>query len=205
MADTLDILTLVEGKSALNIPSTDNQYDTELAQVITAASRIVDDVAGPVVQRTITNEPHNGGAVFVALDNAPVVSVTSVTEYTGSSSSVLTAETTPGLAGAGYLLADDVLWRRSSGYDRWWATGRANVLVTYVAGRYANTAAVDSLFKEATAVALVHLWQHRGAGSGAAVAGGEGPMFGAVPFSSDVLRKKLKALVGREARLPGFG
>lgn len=210
MADELDILTLVEAKAALNIGLGDNDYDLELEQVITAASRLVDDIAGPVVQRTVTTEAHTGYGDTVRLNLTPVSSVTTVAEYAGSVSTTLTAETTPGLAGAGYLLADGTthgarLIRRSGGYDTYWTAGRSNVLVTYVAGRVASTAAVDPIFKAAAVAALNHLWQARGAGSGTAVPGAEGPAFGAVPFSVDVLRKRLRAMLGGEALPPAVG
>jgi hypothetical protein len=202
MADTLDVLTLAEAKAALNIPASNNDYDTELAQVVTAASRFIDDVFGPVVQRTITDERHDGYAGTVDLDHAPVVSITSVKEYSGGTASTLTAETET-IAGTYRVdLEQGIIYRRST-----WVAYRfasQSVVVTYVAGRAATTAAVDAKFKEAGAIAAIHLWQHRGSGNGIGVVGGDGERFGNVPFSSDVLRRKLLALFPADARIPGI-
>lgn len=199
MADTYDLLTLAEAKAAINVATSDTTVDTELAQVITAASRMCDQVYGPVVTRTVTSEVHDGGLGTIWPRQTPALSVTSVTEYDYTTSTALTAETNLSKPSSGYLLVGDghrvKLLRRSAGSDAKFPAGRGNVLVTYTAGRYASTAAVDARFKEACAVVVVHLWQHRGAGSGATGFAGEGPAFGAVPFSTDVLRQKLRAML----------
>ena len=196
-----DILTLAEAKAALNIPAATADYDTELAQVITAASRFVDSVFGPVVRRTITDERHYGAGTSVTLNQSPVASVTTVTEYSGGVATVLTAESDT-VAGT-YTLDDNVLHRRASWGGAYFA--RQSVVVTCVAGRYASTATVDAKFKEAAVVALIHFWQHRGANSGAGTFGGDGAPFGGVPFSTDTLRKKLQAMFVEDALLPGIG
>lgn len=191
---SLDVITLAEAKTGLNITDTDT--DAELAQVITAASRFVDSVYGAVVARTITDEQHTGGGSRIWLRQRPVASITTVTEYASGTPTVLTAET---LAASGTYAVDlgmGYIRRRDSWYDSRFAT--SGVLVTYVAGRYATTAAVDPKFKEAGVIAVQHLMQHRGAQSGAATFGGEGAPFAGVPFSSSVLRDKLIALFPEE-------
>lgn len=179
MADTLDILSLDEAKRALNIATADTTFDTELAAYITAVSQRIDDMCGPVVQRTVTGEVHNGGSLIIWPTLTPVVSVTSLAEYTGGVATTLTAETA---AAAGtYLLAgagthNSQLRRRRSWNDTGFASGRSNVVITYVAGRYANTAAVSAKFKQAAAKTLAWLWRgDQGAGTAT---------FGAVDGSS---------------------
>ena len=193
MADTLDILTLTEAKAALNIPSSDTSNDTELAQVITAASRFVDSVYGPVVQRTVTKA---FSAPYGTLWLDRPAAITSVTEYVSGTGTVLTAEDFDTAGTYRVDLTTGRLARRSSWADYPWVGHE--VVVVYTSGRAANTAAVDETFKEAAVVALIHLWQHRGAQSGAASFGGDGAPFGGVPFSSKQLRDKLKSLYPEE-------
>lgn len=197
MADTLDILTLTEAKTALNIPSATTTYDTELAQVITAASRIVDSVYGPVVQRAVTkNIVSPAGTIYLDWPAA----VTSVTEYRSGTATVLTAEDFDTAGTYRLDTTTGALTRRLSWADTYWYANE--LVVVYTSGRAANTAAVDEKFKEAAVVALVHLWQHRGAQSGAGSFGGDGAPFGGVPFSSKQLHAKLRAMYPEEALTP---
>lgn len=161
MADTLDIITLTEAKTAINVSGTN--YDTELALFITGLSRRIDEICGPVVVRTVTNEYHDGGKPRIWLRETPVDSVTTVVEWLSSSSTSLSAESPGTYPASGYLL-DNVdtryfLWRRSSNSDSTFADGRRNIVVTYEAGRYANTAAVDAKFKLAAASIMRRLWK----------------------------------------------
>lgn len=209
MAD-LDVLTLEEAKAALNIAAddTDTPTETELAQVVAAASRMCDQIYGPIVQRTVTDELYDGGRSRIWFDQSPVLEVDEVIEYASTTPTTLTAETNVSKPTSAYRLVNRghlaYLERRSTGNAATFPSGQDNVVVTYEAGRYEDTDAVDARFKEAAAVVVVHLWQHRGAGSGAAVLGGEGPMFGAVPFSSNVLRDKLRAMFPDDARPPSI-
>lgn len=193
MADVLDILTLAEAKQALNIPAATASYDAELAQVITAASRMVDSVYGPVVQRTATKSVvAPSGTVWLDRPAA----VTSVTEYVSGTATVLTAEDFDTAGTYRLDAATGALTRRASWGDSYWYAHE--LVVVYTSGRYADTASVDEKFKEACVVCLVHLWQHRGSQSGAASFGGDGAPFGGVPFSSAQLREKLKAMFPEE-------
>lgn len=162
MADTLDVITLAEGRAAVNLHASDTSQDTEVAAYITAVSRRLDQLVGPIVVRTITAEAHDGAGRYVRLNYAPVSSVTSVTEYVDTTGTVLTAEAV-GVATTANNYAIDtrygILTRRSGGTDTTWSAGRSRVVVTYVAGRYANTTSVDPLFKQAAAIFLAHLWR----------------------------------------------
>lgn len=198
MADTLDLLSLDEGKRALNIPLADTTQDVEVASYITAVSRRIDDMCGPVVIRTVTGETHRGGAPTIFPRNAPVAAITSVTEYAGTTAQVLTAETNAAKTANDYSVDSDgyVIYRRSTGSDSVFPAGRSNVVITYEAGRYANTAAVDPLFKQAAAVFLSHLWKFE-QGQGSATFGGptEGlgiPSFGTPNAVRDLLADELR-------------
>lgn len=171
MADILDLLTLDEGKRALNIPLADTSFDTEVASYITAVSQRIDDLCGPVVQRTITGEAHDGGAAYIFPVHTPVVSVTSIAQYLSGSATTLTAETVSSAVSSNYLLTAagthaSLVRRRSSWSDSVFPAGRANVVITYVAGRFTNTAAVSAKFKQGAAKMLSVMWKgDQGAGT----------------------------------------
>lgn len=169
MADTLDLLSLAEAKAALSIGSTDTRQNDNLTRAITAVTRRLDGLVGPIVQRTVTNERHNGGLVAIELRKSPATSITTLTEYDSAGGSTSLTEETESTKPADAWLGDrydpdpdlysGFLIRRTSGADAFFEPGRANVLVTYVAGRYANTAAVDERFKEAAAITLRNMWR----------------------------------------------
>lgn len=164
MADAIDILTLAEAKTALNIGSSVNTYDTELASYITAVTRAVDNIAGPVVARTNTSELYDGGCWSFRPRTTPVLSVVSLTEYSGTTSTALTAESNSTKPGTGYLLDSDgkhnvTIRRRANNGDAQFPSGRRNLELTYRPGRYADTASVVPLFKQAAAIVLGALWR----------------------------------------------
>src|SRR5436190_4085590 len=118
MADLLDILTLAEGRTALN--DTGSQADAgRLAQVITAISRRIDDICGPVVQRQITEEATINGCRAL-LRTYPVASITTLTEYIGITGQALNPENFPSATTVNdYALLHDgasgLIERRSKG------------------------------------------------------------------------------------------
>lgn len=172
MADTLDIVTLTEAKSAINVDATNTSYDTEIAAYITGVSRRIDTLCGPVVRRTISNETHwIGAAPFVDVRHVPISSVSSMIEYSqDGTATTLTAETLTVKPADAYLIDTTAeepirIYRRSQGGPYLFPAGGA-VQLTYVAGRYANTAGVDEVFKRAAAIMFSHLWRReQGVGS----------------------------------------
>lgn len=156
MADTFDLLTEAEAEAELDNPT---GLDAEIASLNTAISRRLDGLCGPIVQRTVTGETHDGRR-HVYLLNRPVMSVTTVTEYAYTTATTLTVETNAVKTSDNYQFdpRTGVLYRRSGGCDVPFTPGRQNVVVTYVAGRYADTASVDALFKQAARICLKHLW-----------------------------------------------
>jgi hypothetical protein len=170
VADTLDVLTLTEGKDALRIDETDTDEETELAGYITAVSRLLDQRIGPVVRRSVTAETHHGGRSYIRLLQRPVASVTTLLEYSATTQFTLTLSTVTSQPSLGYALdsypPDPALfsgrvWRRSGNSDYYFANGRGNVVATYSAGRYSSTTSVDARFKRAACVCLENLWRDR--------------------------------------------
>jgi hypothetical protein len=172
-AAALDWLTLAEAKQALNIDAAVTTFDAEVASYVTAVSQRLDELTGAMVYRTITDETHHGGLASVTLNYRPVVSISAISEYAYTTQTTLTAETNATKPTSGYLLDANwgVLYRRSGGGDSLFPTGMGNVVVTYVAGRYATTALVDPKYKQAAATFLAHLWRLE-QGSGSATFGG---------------------------------
>jgi hypothetical protein len=167
-ADPLDVLSSDEAKRLVSISASNTDQDAELEVFITAVSRRLDELVGPIVVRTFTAEPYNGGCLSIRLLHAPVSSFTTVTEYNGTTAQVLTAETNAAKTANNYLWDSTLgrLYRRASGNDAYFPAGRKNVTVTYVAGRAATTAAVDEKYKRAAGIILAHLWRaDRGSGS----------------------------------------
>jgi hypothetical protein len=139
-----------------------------LEAYVSAISQKIDELVGPVVRRTVTGEQVNVGCgTWVHLRRRPVYSISSVTSYERGTATVLMAESL--VAAGGYLaeVSDDDptllsgrLQRRTSFYGDRWSTYGSRVVVTYVAGRYATTAAVaGSRYWQAAALTLKSVWR----------------------------------------------
>lgn len=169
-ADTLDVLTEAEAKAAVRVQG--SAVDGRLDLVNTAVARRLDKLVGPIVQRAVTGERHNGGDPWVELRQRPaLVAGITVTEYQGTTAKTLTAETAGTTPTDGFYpepwdghdpdgaLTSGYLWRRVSGHDARFYAGSGNIVVGYTAGRYARTAAVDERFKAAARLMLANLWR----------------------------------------------
>ena len=204
---TLDVLSLAEAKAAIGQDTTSD--DATLPPVITAVSLALDEGAGPIVVRTLTDEVYDGGQTDIQLAQWPVTSITSVTEYDGTTAQVLTAETNASKPVYGYrtepyrgqptgLLGPTVI-RRGSGADARFPADRSNVVVTYVAGRFATTSAVSELFKEAARITLMHWWRTREQGTFEVVLdGGDGFEVPRSNFPRWAVPNAAKELLGSE-------
>jgi len=183
VADLLDVCTLEDVKASLGL--SDGSFDAELAGYITAVSRMLDEKCGPIVQRTITGEELDGGWRTLQLKWWPVVSTTTVVEYNGATSTTLT-EQTPGTApAAGYRVKkpNGLLTRYSGGVLHGFAR---LVVATYVAGRYATTAAVDERFARAAVLTIVEQWRaNKGMGTVTFGVAGEGVVSGTTGIPRD--------------------
>ena len=165
MTSATDLLSLDDALAAVRLSPSHTQHVPRIQGYVSAVSAAVDELVGPVVQRTITGERHEGGRSEIRLRRTPVASVTTVKVWVRGVSTTLTAET---LSAAGNYYAepseDDPtllcgeLYRRSLWSSILWECG--TVEVTYVAGRYENTAAVvGTRFHTAAVLALQNLWQ----------------------------------------------
>lgn len=159
-----DWLGTLEASYALGLGATDiatAKTGTLLATAITAVSEALVERVGPMVYGTVTGELHDGGYGWVYLDQHPVQGVVQVVEYDSTTASTLTAESNSSKPDTSYLatLASGKIERRNGGAAAWFPAGRANVYVTYVAGRYASTATVGQRYKEAAAIMLKNVWR----------------------------------------------
>lgn len=165
MTSATDLLSIEDALSAVRLSASHTAHVARLEGYVTAVSLAVDELVGPVVRRTVTGEQHPGGCDRVRLRRTPVSSVTTVKVWDAGTATTLTGETLS-VAG-GYLAEQDgddptllsgTLRRRSSWTSILWEYG--TVEVTYVAGRYASTAAVaGTRFHTAAVLALQNLWQ----------------------------------------------
>jgi hypothetical protein len=113
-----------------------------LCLVVCAA--VARDVGRTIVRRTVT-EVYDGGRLSINLRSTPVASIISVTE----NGTLLTA--------GDYLLnpATGILYRGSTLNSLWFAWGRQNIAVVYVAGLAAiNTPEADEALRVVRKVAL---------------------------------------------------
>lgn len=181
-AEGLDVITLAEAKRSVNISN--DSHDPEIASYISAVSLAMDKIFGPIVQREVV-ESHDGGSGMLILRRLPAASVTSVVERSGSIATTLTAEDFEAATANDYRFDPTVgiLSRRSGGWDARFPRGEQNVIVTYTAGRFADTASVDARFKQGAAIMFSHLWRpEQGLVTGAFGAeGGPMPLTFAVP------------------------
>ena len=202
-----DLLSLDDAKSAVRVGASHTLHADRLEAYVSAVSNAIDELVGPVVQRTITGERHEGGTSEIRLRRSPVSSITTVKVWQRGTSTTLTAESLS--AAGGYLAEPDEddptllcgeLYRRSDWWSIPWECG--TVEVTYVAGRYANTAAVaGTRFHTAAVLALQNLWQGM-ADSVAVVNEYEGPT---TAFPSVVLPKASRDLLWDQIQYRGLG
>lgn len=163
-----DVLSLEAAKLVLSRTASDLKDDDAIAALVSAISDRLDRACGPIIRRTVTGEQHLHveGCSVLRLRHQPVVSISTITEYTGATGSALTADSLT--AEGGYYLQP---WWSSDPVGLWTnkVTRRGSfsgpVEVTYVAGRYEDTDAVASTrFHEAAAVFLTFMSQRRNVG-----------------------------------------
>lgn len=133
------LISLDQARKGLRMPAGQTVDDEDLRDLINAARGPIEDLCGPILPLAC-DEWHDGGWSSIRLLQAPVISVTTVTESYGAGYN-RTLSNQP-LDGAtydafGYTvdLKDGLVVRRISGRDGPFAAGRRNVRVTYTAGR----------------------------------------------------------------------
>jgi hypothetical protein len=77
------IVSLGDAKEYLNIPATSHAHDRALIEMIVDSTGVIEDICGPVLQRSVTEWPR-GGTPYISLKAKPVISVESVTEWLGA-------------------------------------------------------------------------------------------------------------------------
>ena len=154
-----DILTETEALEAINATDAGSNL-ADLRRAVSAVSQAIDAACGPVVAREVT-EVHVGGVSRIWPYQPPVLSVTTLTEFDGTTSTVLTDETPFGTVGGstGFVVGAGWLERRSGGAAYRFA---GQVQVVYQAGRFATTAEVGERWKYAAGAILQRLWKREG-------------------------------------------
>jgi hypothetical protein len=165
MADPLDWLSLEEAREAIGKKQASVDQSALIAMYVTATSRKLDSVVGAAVRRTVTDEVHSGCGSVIWLQH-PAYAITSIKEYRGSTLVTLVPETAGGLESDAYLADrgftatyNGRIVRRTGGIDWGFYNGSGNILVTYTAGRFEDTAAVDARFKLAASYMLANAWR----------------------------------------------
>lgn len=187
-----DIVTVDDAAGYLGTADT---HDVALARLVTAVSERIDQMCGPVINRAVT-ERHNGGHPSLVLADYPIVAVTSITEWAGTTETVLAAETDLVKPASGYLHDPDtgIVYRRSGGADACFPIGRRNIEVVYTAGR---GAIAPAKFAEAALLTIAHYWR-RERSSSSSIDSLVEDSFGAVYF----LPRAALEMLGEDLREP---
>jgi hypothetical protein len=80
-SSTPQLVSLGQVKDYLNISNVDRARDEKIRTMLLGITPVVEAITGPIIQRTYTNEMHDGGTERIRLLHAPVQNVISVTEY----------------------------------------------------------------------------------------------------------------------------
>jgi hypothetical protein len=167
MAET-DWVTRAEAKAVVGRGLQDDTKNALLDRTVSAVSRRLDRLVGPVVRRAVTDEEIETHCFrSVEVSKPPVSSFASVFEYTrvGATSTALVQQTPGVWPQDGYYapryrpdpaLYSGELRRTWQGYGRYFED---LVVVTYTAGRVDSTAAVGEEFKEAALVTIKNWWR----------------------------------------------
>jgi hypothetical protein len=134
------IISLADARAALGKPAGDTVKDEDLRLYIMAATPIMENIIGPILQQT-QDQWYDGGSPIIMLTKTPVISVTSVTETFGANViRTLIYQPLDGITPVdafGYTLdsKSGALIRRVSGVAAPFAAGRRNVHVISQVGR----------------------------------------------------------------------
>lgn len=160
------LVNLADVKAQLNI--SDTTSDAELGTFIDAASAMIqkhpDFGTGPIVPTTYT-ESHDGGDETLYVRHAPLLSVTSLTEYYGTTAYTLSLQPLGSSVDAYGFSIDDaragrIVRRTINGSVYCFPPGVGNIIVTYIAGQSSVTADV----RQATLLLVSHLWETQQSG-----------------------------------------
>jgi len=143
-ADLRGLISLQDAKDALNIPASSTSNDDELRLFVSAATQVIEYLAGNILTQTVS-DVFDGGYSTVLLTQQPINSVTSVTEN---------GTTLPAASYAVNLAAGTV--SRIIG-TTWYSflPGKQNVTVNYSTGSAIVPASVQLAAREL----VRHWWQ----------------------------------------------
>lgn len=131
LADVKDFIT---GGNPSQIPAA---KEATLLRYIAAATQWATYVSDAIIPTVYTGEVHSGGGPTIVLYNTPIVSVTSITEYVGTTAYALTASEAGTSQTYGYSIDNPsagIISRRWNGFVGNFMPGVNNVVVTYKAG-----------------------------------------------------------------------
>lgn len=147
------VIGLDDARGSLNLAASDTADDDELRLYIAAATDMLIDLADGLdmaILPTSRLEYHRPRADVLCLDHTPA-SVTSVTEYVGTTATLITQAANPGVAGESYTIDGALLVRRSNGYRKDWS---GEVAVSYTWG----PAVISPRVVLAARALVSHLW-----------------------------------------------
>lgn len=159
----MSLVTLDEAKDHLNKSGASTTDDAELQAVVEQAEAILLNRPEYRVADAATSTSHtewvDSGTDVILLQHYPITAVTSVTEYTGGTAQVITAQPLGGGSFTGYgwdyadgTGANGILVRLSGGYPTNWCGNRVKIVYT------AGTASVPADIKRACLALIRHLW-----------------------------------------------
>jgi len=167
-ADSGVFVRLAEVKTHLNAAGITTN-DAELEHFIQAACARIEHEIGPVARRTVTAERqrHEYGRATVWLNEAPVISVTTVTPVATGGTAVTVADLD--VDPSGQVTYKDGYTRFPAGLYLW----------SYVAGRVIVLAPITLATKEL----IRHLWRSQRGATGLPLQGGEDVYVPTLPFA----------------------
>jgi hypothetical protein len=178
----MTIVTLPEVQQHLDL----TDHDDELTLLLEEADAKIDDLAGPVIARTVTETVvvRNG---YALLSSVPL----EITGVTGSNGVALTGWTTDDIGGIGGLRAAPAGFLTSGEY------GTA-VTVEYVAGRVAAGDPVPARFKRAALRYIGWAWRREHGGSDTYMPDGDGT---STALGVAGIEKELRFILGKSVRV----
>jgi hypothetical protein len=195
------LCSLQDLRDELNLTSTNTVHDDELRLYLSATTPIIEDIAGPQLRQTFT-EQFDGGVQNIILRHAPIASVSTVIEYWGSYSFTLAQAATPSDAGQYSFTVDPTVGtitrRTPSGAATFFAAGLRNIHVTYTVG----TGVVPGNVRLAARRQAAHLY--RSSQQGSRPSFGTGDVELAVTPSGYAVPRAVIELVKPNRRPPGI-
>lgn len=101
------IISLAQAKATLRKSSTAD--DVQIQEYIDALTGPMEAYCGPIIARSVTEWPESEGSAVLMLDQTPIISVTSLTEYRGNVAYPYTEITDPTSGGLYTFIVDPTL------------------------------------------------------------------------------------------------